>query len=328
MSSRLEVRNTLAGKKQEPSKPARTQGSSASPRWSWRSIQRIKGASFTWPFVVGFAVFTILPVIVGLAQSLYASKTSGLGFGAATVSFAGFDNFARGLVDPVFWESMLRVSIYAVVIVPVTQVVSLVLALLIDAVQRRVANRFRLILLVPYMIPGIVATMIWIYLYSPVVGPLTPFLGFFGLDVDFFSGSMIWVSIGNLALWGAIGFNMLILYGALQAVPREIFDAARVDGASEFRIAMSIKVPYVQTSLVLTGLLSIIGTLQIFAEPTLFRSISPETITKDFTPSMVIYNQAFQVGNLNYAAAQSIILAAVVGVASVIIYRLTKKVDS
>lgn len=328
MSSTTQVRESRGGHNKGPARQSRTKGSTASPLLSWRSMQRIKGASFTWPFVIGFAVFTLLPVVVGLTQSLYTSKTSGLGFGAATVSFAGFDNFARGLVDTVFWESMLRVSIYAVVIVPVTQVVSLMLALLIDAVQRRVANRFRLILLVPYMIPGIVATMIWIYLYSPIVGPLTPVLKFLGVDVDFFSGEMIWVSIGNLSVWGAIGFNMLILYGALQAVPREIFDAARVDGASELRIALSIKVPYVQTSLVLTGLLAIIGTLQIFAEPTLFRSISPETITKDFTPSMVIFNQAFQVGNLNYAAAQSIILAAVVGVASVLIYRLTKKVDS
>ncbi|MFY9714579.1 MAG: ABC transporter permease subunit, partial [Microbacterium sp.] len=127
--------------------------------------------------------------------------------------------------------------------------------------------------------------------------------------------------------WGSIGFNMLILYGALQAVPREIFDAARVDGASDFRVAMSIKVPYVRGSLVLTGVLSIIGTLQIFAEPTLFRAVSPETITKDFTPAMVIFNQAFQVGNLNYAAALSIILAAVVGIASAVIYRFTNKAE-
>jgi multiple sugar transport system permease protein len=327
MSSRLEVRKSLDGREQKPSRQAQA-GASASPRFSWRTKQRLKGASFTWPFVIGFAVFTLLPVVIGLGQSLFASKTSGLGFGAATISFAGLDNFARGLIDPVFWDSMLRVSIYAVVIVPVIQLVSLALALLIDAVKRKVANRFRLLLLIPYMIPGIVAIMIWLYLYSPAVGPLRPFFGLFGIDTDFFSSSMIWVSIGNLAVWGSIGFNMLILFGALQAVPREIFDAARVDGASEFRIAMSIKVPYVRGSLVLTGLLSIIGTLQIFNEPTLFRSISPETITKDFTPSMVIYNQAFQVGNLNYAAALSIILAAVVGVASVIIYRLTNKVES
>lgn len=325
MSSVAAVRDPAAsaGPPSEPTK----RGGPASPRLSWRTLQRIKGASFTWPFLIGFAVFTILPVVLALGQSLFTEKSSGLGFGEAEVSFSGFDNFARGLTDGTFWESMLRVAIYAAIVVPVTQIVSLVLALLVDAVTRRVANRFRLSLLIPYMIPGIVATMIWIYLYSPVVGPLQPVFDALGLDINFFSGSMIWFSIGNLALWGAIGFNMLILYGALQAVPREIFDAARVDGASDLRIAISIKVPYVRGPLVLTGLLSIIGTLQIFAEPVLFRAVSPETITKDFTPAMVIFNQAFQVGNLNYAAALSIILAAVVGIASAVIYRLTNKVE-
>ncbi|MFC4138555.1 MULTISPECIES: carbohydrate ABC transporter permease [unclassified Microbacterium] len=323
MSSVTQVREPDLGAL--PEQPER--GRPASPHLSWRTAQKLKGASFTWPFFAGFALFTLVPVVMAFQQSLFSEKSSGLGFGGTQVSFTGLENFARGLSDDVFWESMLRVGVYAVIVVPLTQIVSLTLALLVDAVTRRVANRFRLSLLIPYMIPGIVATMIWIYLYSPAVGPFQPIFDFLGLDVDFFSGSMIWVSIGNLHIWGTIGFNMLILYGALQAVPRELFDAARVDGASELRIALSIKVPYVRASLVLTGLLAIIGTLQIFAEPMLFRSIAPEEITKDFTPAMVIYNQAFQVGNLNYAAALSIILAAVVGIASAIIYRLTNKVE-
>ncbi|WP_309693890.1 sugar ABC transporter permease [Microbacterium foliorum] len=277
--------------------------------------------------MAGFALFTVVPVVMALGQSLFTTKSSGLGFGGSEVTFSGFDNFARVFTDGVFWESMLRVGVYAAIVVPLTQIVSLALALLVDAVTRRVANRFRLALLVPYMVPGIVATMIWIYLYSPAVGPFQPLFELLGLDVNFFSGEMIWVSIGNLHIWGTIGFNMLILYGSLQSVPRELFDAARVDGASELRVALSIKIPFLRTSLVLTGLLSIIGTLQIFAEPMLFRSVSPETITKDFTPAMVIYNQAFQVGNLNYAAALSIILAAVVGIASAVIYRFTNKVN-
>ncbi|HEV7184002.1 MAG TPA: sugar ABC transporter permease [Leifsonia sp.] len=296
-------------------------------RMTWRHVQSLKGASFTWPFVAGFAIFTVLPVLLGLGQSFFTVKSSGLGFSAAQTSFTGFDNFARALGDETFWASMIRVAIYAAVMVPVTMMVSLTMALLLDAVRRRVANRFRLLLLIPYMIPGIVATMIWLYLYSPDVGPIRPVLALVGLDVNFFAGNMVWVGIGNLVVWGTIGFNMLILYGSLQAVPRDVFEAARVDGASEVRIAFSIKVPYVRGTLVLTGLLSIIGTLQIFAEPTLFRTVSPETITKDFTPTMVIYNQAFQVGNLNYAAALSIILALVVGIASAVIYRLANRVD-
>jgi multiple sugar transport system permease protein len=325
------VRERVPGSPHGPGPGSGTspRGRTRTPRWSWRTAQSIKGASLTFPFLAGFALFVLVPVGMALRESVYTTKSSGgLGFGGQTVSFAGLDNFAAGLVDGNFWVGMLRVFLYALVVVPVTQVLSLTLALLLDAARRRTAARFRIALLLPYMVPGIVATMVWIFQYSPTVGPLTPFFAAFGLDLNFFSSSMVWVSMGNLAVWGALGFTMLILYGALQSVPHEIFEAARLDGASELRIAWSIKVPFVRGSLVLTSLLSIIGTLQLFDQPLLFRAVTPETITRDFTPAMMIYDQAFNVGNLNYATALSVILALVVGVASAIIYRFINKEES
>ncbi|UVJ39080.1 carbohydrate ABC transporter permease [Arthrobacter sp. CJ23] len=298
------------------------------PRAGWRVKQDLKGASLSLPFLLGFGVFTLIPIAMALKESVFATKTSGLGFGKATSTFVGFENFAEALTDTSFWAGMLRVFLYAIIVVPLGQLVSLAMALVLDGVRRRVAARFRIVLLLPYMVPGLVATMIWIYLYSPVVGPLGDFFQLFGLDVNFFSGDTIWSSIGNLAIWGGIGFNMLIMYGSLQSIPHEIFEAARIDGASELRIALDIKVPFLRGSLVLTSLLAIIGTLQIFGEPLLFRAVTPETITKDFTPAMMIYNQAFQVGNVNYATALSIVLGVVVGIVSAIIYRFTNRIES
>ncbi|KAB8191769.1 ABC transporter permease subunit [Nonomuraea phyllanthi] len=302
-------------------------GSPRTPRLRRRrTVQALKGASLTFPFLVGFALFVMVPVVMALRESVFATRsTGGLGFGGQTVTFVGLDNFAKGFQDPVFWGGMLRVLVYALVAVPLTQLLSLACALLLDAARRRTAARFRVVLLLPYMVPGIIATLIWLFQYSPAVGPLSDLFRIFGLELNFYSGDLVWVSIGNMALWGALGFNMLILNGALQSVPHEIFEAARLDGAGELRIAVSIKVPFVRGSLVLTSLLSIIGTLQLFNEPLLFRAVTPETITKDFTPAMMIYNQAFQVGDLNYATALSVILAVVVGVASAVIYRSTSR---
>lgn len=305
--------------------PAQRAGDVRVSKGRWRSTVALKGASFTAPFFVGFVVFTVVPVLMALSKSLYTAKSSGLGFGDKTVTFSGLENFDRALHDAKFWGSLWRVALFAIVVIPLIQLASLGLALLLDSVRRRAAGKLRIAMLVPYMSPGIVATLIWIYLYSPAVGPLTPFFKLFGIDANFYSSEMIWVSVGNLVAWGSIGFNMLIVYGALQAVPREIFDSARVDGASEWRIAWSIKVPYVRRSLVLVSVLGIIGTLQIFSEPLLFRSMTPETVTKDFTPIMTIYNQAFAVGDFNYAAALSIVLALVVGLVSAIFYKLTNK---
>ncbi|MZG12711.1 ABC transporter permease subunit [Streptomyces sp. SID5914] len=299
------------------------------PRVTWRTIQKWKGASFTFPFIVGFALFTLVPVFLGLSETFYTTKSAGgLGLGGGeVVSFTGLDQIFKAAKDPTFWSGMGRVFGFGLVIVPLVQGVALIMALLLDAVRRKVVGRFRLALLLPYMVPGMIATMIWLYMYSPAVGPLTAALDAVGLHIDFFSGGMVWASMGNLILWNTVGFNMLILYGSLQSVPGEIFDAARVDGAGELRIAWSIKVPFVRASLVLTMLLSIIGTVQLFAEPMLFRTVAPETITRDFTPAMYIYDQAFLVGNINYATALSIVLALVVGVISAVVYRTTNTAE-
>ncbi|MEU9910924.1 sugar ABC transporter permease [Streptomyces sp. NPDC051001] len=286
---------------------------------------RWKGAAFTVPFQLGFVFLYLLPIGYAVYQSLYRSQSSGLGLGGTTDEFSGFDNYHQGLTDPKFMGSVLRVVVFALVQIPVMLLISLVLALLLDAVTAKVAGKFRIMLLVPYMIPGVVAAIVWINVYSPDVGPLTPLGDFFGFRWNFFSPSMVWPSIGNLLTWHGIGYNMVIIYAALQGVPRELFEAARLDGASEWRIALNIKIPFVRGALVLTGMLSIIQMLQIFNEPALFRNITPETVDDSFTPIMIIYNQAFNAGNYHYAATLSVLLALILGVASFLFYRLTSR---
>jgi multiple sugar transport system permease protein len=286
---------------------------------------RWKGAAFTVPFQLGFVFLYLLPIGYAVYQSLYRSQSSGLGLGGTTDEFSGFDNYQQGLTDSKFMGSVLRVVLFALVQIPVMLLISLALALLLDAVTARTAGKFRIMLLVPYMIPGVVAAIVWINLYSPDVGPLTPLGDFFGFHWNFFSSSMVWPSIGNLLTWHGIGYNMVIIYAALQGVPRELFEAARLDGATEWRIALNIKIPFVRGALVLTGMLSIIQMLQIFNEPALFRNITPETVDDSFTPIMIIYNQAFNAGNYHYAATLSVLLALILGVASFLFYRLTSR---
>ncbi|WP_046734233.1 carbohydrate ABC transporter permease [Streptomyces humi] len=287
--------------------------------------QRWKGAAFTVPFQLGFVFLYLIPIGYAVYESLYRSQSSGLGLGGTTDEFSGLANYRQGLADSAFLGSVFRVLLFACVQIPVMLLVSLLLALFLDTLASRAAGRFRVLLLVPYMIPGVVAAIVWINLYSPDVGPLTPLGKVFGLTWNFFAPSMVWPAIGNLLTWHGIGYNMVIIYSALQGVPRELFEAARLDGASERRIALSIKVPYVRGALVLTGMLSIIQMLQLFNEPALFRNVTPQTVSDDFTPIMVIYNQAFNAGNYHYAAALSVLLALILGVASFLFYRLTSK---
>lgn len=287
--------------------------------------QRWKGAAFTVPFQLGFVFLYLIPIGYAVHESLFVEHQSGLGLGGSTQRFSGLDNYRQGLTDPAFMNSVLRVVLFACVQIPVMLLVSLLLALFLDALSAKAAGRFRILLLVPYMIPGVVAAVVWINLYSPDVGPLTPLGRVFGLSWNFFAPSMVWPSIGNLLTWHGIGYNMVIIYSALQGVPRELFEAARLDGASEFRVALSIKIPYVRGALVLTGMLSVIQMLQIFNEPALFRNVTPQTVSDSFTPIMIIYNQAFNAGNYHYAAALSVLLSLVLGLVSFLFYRLTAK---
>ena len=316
--------SSLSSSRVRAERPAR------SARTRWRPAQNRAGMAFAVPFYLGFAFVFVLPILYALQQSFFTVKSSGgLGLGGTDIVFAGIDNYIRAFTDEGFWASMVRVAIFAIVQIPISLGLSLTAALLLDSLTSEVrSNGFRTALLVPYMVPAIVASLIWVYLYSPRVGPFTAVGDALGVDVNLFSPTMLWFSIGNLIVWMVLGFNMLILFGSLRGIDRSTLEAARVDGAGALRIAWAIKIPAIRGSLVLTGLLSIIGMLQIFNEPLLFRAASPQTVTKDFTPIMSIYFQAFASNNYNYAAALSVVLAAVIGALSFGFYRLTTRKEA
>jgi multiple sugar transport system permease protein len=300
------------------------------PRRSWQRARGRAGIALAAPFFLGFLFVFVLPLGYALYQSVFTMKATGaLGLGGVELVFVGVDNYVQALGDSGFWAAMGRVTIFSLIQIPLSVGLSLIAALLLDGVaSERRAGLFRTLLLVPYMIPAVVATLIWVYLYSPRVGPLTAAGNLFGLEINFFSPELLWVAIGNLIAWMVLGFNMLILYSALRGVDRSMLEAARVDGASPLRVAWSMKLPSIRGTLVLTGLISIIGMLQIFNEPLIFRAASPETVTKDFTPIMAIYNQAFTSNNYGYAAALSVVLALLIGIVSFAFYRVTTKKEA
>ncbi|MFJ8019343.1 carbohydrate ABC transporter permease [Streptomyces sp. NPDC096311] len=284
-----------------------------------------KGLLFTLPFLVGFVATYVIPIGYAFSQSVQEKKSSGLGFGPTRTVYAGFSNFASILTDGSFWISVLRSLAFGALQIPVMLGISLLLALLLDGVAARAVRFFRAGLLIPYVIPGVVSTLIWLFLYSPTGSPIHDVLGRAGADFDFFGGVNTYLSLANLLTWQGIGFNMILISAALQALPRELYEAARIDGAREWRIAWSIKVPNITGILILTGMFSLIARLQLFGEPLIMRQIAPESINTDFTPMMEIYFKAFQSGNYQYAAAESLVLAVITGVLAFVFYRVTNR---
>jgi len=280
---------------------------------------------FILPFGVLFALFFILPILYAIYQSLFRSMRSGLGLGAATVSFNGIDNYLDVFHDPNFYGGIGRVLLYGIVQVPVMLILALVLALLLDSTVVRWKNFFRVAFFVPYAIPGIIAALLWGFLYNPALSPFTVITqAISGHPVDFLGSGVVLWAIANIATWAWTGYNMLIIFAALQAIPAEIYESARIDGASGLSIAWNIKIPLVAPALVLTAIFSIIGTLQLFNEPSVLTTISPN-ISSSYTPNLYAYNTAFSNNNYYYAAALAVVLAIFTFVLSFGFLRITQR---
>ncbi|MBM2620946.1 sugar ABC transporter permease [Actinoplanes sp. LDG1-06] len=275
---------------------------------------KTKGAPYAFlaPALVLFAAFLAAPIVYAGYLSLRRVKVSGLGLGAGarTEVWAGLGNYARSLTDPEFVPSVLRVGAYGLIVVPVMLGLALVMALLLDAGRTRVGTFARTSIFLPYAVPAVIASLLWGFLYLPRVSPIVDVLDRVGITApDALSSSWVLYAVANIAVWGGTGFNMIVLYTALRAIPTDLFEAARIDGASDIQIALRIKIPVIGPSLVMTFLFSLIATLQVFAEPMTLRPLS-NTISTTWTPLMKVYRDAFVRNDIYSAAATSVIIAA------------------
>ena len=287
-----------------------------------RGRTRLAPYIFVAPFVVLFLVFLVAPLIIAIISSFFSVQRSGLGFdtpGRSTV-FVWFDNYIRAIGDTGFIESFGRVLLFGIVQVPVMLGLALLFALLIDSALVRFKRFFQLSIFLPYAVPSVVAALMWGFLYQPGVSPIVQGMQAIGIPADFLApGTVLW-SIANVTTWGYVGVNMVIMFAALQAVPEELYEAAKLDGASAFRIALAIKVPLILPTLALTLLFSIIGTLQLFNEPQVLRTIT-SNVSSDFTPNMAILEVTSNQNNLNLGAAMAVLLGLVTFLLSLVVSR-------
>lgn len=280
------------------------------------------------PFAVMFILVFLIPIIVSVRQSFYRQVAGGglYGGGKVTNEFAGLENYRNVVTSSHFWSGMGRVVGYGAFQIPVMIIMALALALLVDSWLVRHVTPFRLGFFLPYAIPGIVAAMVWLYIYTPEISPLVKALSVVGIHVDFMSPNFILASMANMTTWTYTGYNMLIFLAALQAIPRELYEAARIDGASEWKVVTQVKIPLVGSAALLAVLLSIIGTVQLFNEPSVMATVNP-WMGKDYMPMLMAYNS--MMGGISPsgegpASAISIVMALLAGVLAVI-YALAQR---
>jgi multiple sugar transport system permease protein len=255
------------------------------------------------PAVALFLVFTVAPGGYAIYLSFMKQKAGGGLFGTVdpTTVFAGLENYRAAFGDAEFWHSIGRMLLVAVIGVPATIFFATLFALCLDAKRTRLAGFSRLAIFLPYAVPGVVATLLWGFMYLPATSPIG------GATVDYFGSHTVFFSVANVAVWGVLGFNMVVIYTSLRGLPRELFQAAELDGASELQIALRIKLPLLAPTLTLVTVFSLIGALQLFNEPTTLKPVT-NAISSTWVPLMRVYTDAFVDNDIYRGAAASFLL--------------------
>lgn len=267
------------------------------------------GHAFIAPAVFLLAAFFFLPVFAALVMSFTDFDIYALA-DVNNVRFVGFANYADLFSQPLFWRAFANTCYFAFVGAPFSIVVSLAAALALNAPRLRWRAFYRTGLFAPYVASLVATAVVWRYMLGEN-GTLNAALGAIGLPAVDWLGDPRWSlpSIILFATWKNFGYNMLILLAALQTIPADLYDAARIDGAGRWSSFRHVTLPGIANTLWLVVLLTTASYFQLFAEPYVMTQGGPNGSTLSLLYFM--YQDGFKWWNLGHASAAAFILFAI-----------------
>jgi multiple sugar transport system permease protein len=264
---------------------------------------------FLAPFLIVFVAFYLAPVVYAIYLSVFIKKRIGLG--PAKEIFGGLANYARAVQDADFLNGLKNMFLFGIVQIPVMLGLAILLALLLDQSRGIFVRVCRTVYFMPYGIPTAIGALIWGYMYAPNLSPFNQILrALHESTIDFLSPDLVLFSIGNIVTWTWTGYNMITLFAALQNIPKDLFEAARVDGATGWTVVRYIKIPLVVPTIRLLFIFSVIGTSQLFTEALVLRPLG--YVADNITPNLYLYLTAARDANYSYAGALAILLAVLI----------------
>ncbi len=276
---------------------------------------------FLVPLLVIFGVFSWLPIVRAVVMSVQDTNL------VSDPVFVGLDNFVRVWNDPLFWTAVRNTLWFAFLALVFGYPIPLILAVLMSTVRKR-RGLYSALAYLPVVVPPVIAVLLWkIFFDGSPTGVFNTILGWFGVEAQPWlqSARTAMPSLVLEATWANAGATVIIYLAALVAVPAELYDAAEVDGAGILRKVWHVTLPQLRGVLLVTLILQIIGTAQVFLEPFLFTGGGPANAT--MTVLLLIYKYAFQNslgGDYGAATALSLMLAAFLAVFSAVYFRLTR----
>ncbi|PZO60227.1 MULTISPECIES: carbohydrate ABC transporter permease [unclassified Curtobacterium] len=275
---------------------------------------------FIAPAAIGFVVFLAWPTVRGI----YLSFTS---YNLLTEpEFTGLQNYARLVQDSIFWHSMVVTVEYVLINIVIQTVVALFIAVMMHRLTK--STFVRGIVLAPYLVSNVVAALVWLWILDTQLGIGNEMLAALGLDRIPFLQSDVWgiPSIALINVWRHVGYTALLIFAGLQSLPETVYEAGRIDGASEWKMFWRITVPLLRPILSLVLIITVIGSFQVFDTVAVTTQGGPANATN--VVQNYIYNLAFGRFQFGYASAVSVALLIVLSIITIIQYRLTRSGES
>ena len=259
----------------------------------------ITALPFMGPALIGLSVFVMIPGLRGV----YLSFTEYNIFRAP--KFTGLENYTRMFADPVFWNALWVTLEYVLINIGLQTVLALFIAVLMQRYTR--STVIRGIILLPYLFSNVIVALVWYWLCDYNLGLINSVLDAFGLDkLTFFSDVTAMPTIALINVWRHVGYTALLIFAGLQAIPKDVYDAAAVDGAGEWRTFRSITLPLLRPVLAFVLVITVTGSFQIFDTIAVTTGGGPVHATRTF--SILISDTAWGNNELGYASAISVAL--------------------
>ena len=282
------------------------------------------GWLFATPALVVIGVFFLLPVLAAFALSLTDFDLYALA-NLKNLRFIGLRNYTDVLATPLFWKSLLNTVYFVGVGVPLSIAASLGAALLLNSPLARCKGLFRTALFAPVVTTVVAVALIWRYLFHTRYGLINWALGHFGIaPIDWLGDPHFSMpAIIIFAVWKNFGYNMIILLAGLQSIPPELYEAARIDGASVWRQFRHITLPSLQPVLLLVGIITMSGYFQLFAEPYVMTRGDP--LQSTYSVLYYMYEEGFMWWSLGRASAIAFLLFALIFMVTRVLLRLARR---
>jgi multiple sugar transport system permease protein len=296
--------------------PARAAAGLRKPRGDGRA-----GWGLTAPFLIFYVLFLIGPTVYGIVMSFFNSSLQHSGLGG----FAGPDNYTQALTSSDFWQSMWHTVLFTLMTTPPLVAIALMLAVFTDRLAR---GRwfFRLVFFAPYVVPSAAMALIWTWLYTPQIGLWDSWLSAVGIsDPPNWLADPSWAmaSVALATVWWTLGFNFVLYLAGLQEIPRNLYEAAAVDGASRWHQLRRITIPLLNRTTALVLVLQIIASLKIFDQIFLMTAGGPNYATRPLLE--YVYDIGFTDFRTGYAAAASMLYFLVILAVSLVWFFVSRR---